>query len=274
MKLPGFTKLPAYLVIVFMLSGTSLLSSAHAAADNPQLPSDPLESVMWQNMAERFFPGKVVIDQRVIVTAPHDAEDQLQVPVQVDATQLENVEEIVAVADLNPIPHILTLYPLRAQPFIGFRIKLEQASPVRVGVRTSDGVWHVNAAFVNAAGGGCTAPALAHGLGNWYETLGQTRAVTRRETTDLTRLSLRMKHPMDTGLAPGIPVFHMSKLEVKSRQGELLANLELFEPVSENPTLTLKPLVQDNVTELLVYARDTEANEFRFSLPVPATVDN
>ena len=210
----------------------------------------------------------------MIVTAPYDAEDQLQVPVQVDATQLDNVVEIVAVADLNPIPHILTLRPLRAQPFIGFRIKLEQASPVRVGVRTSDGVWHVNGTYVNAAGGGCTAPALAHGLDNWYETLGETRAISRRETADLTRLSLRMKHPMDTGLAPGIPVFYMNTLKVKSPQGELLANLEMFEPVSENPTLTIKPLVKDNITELLVYARDTEANEFRFSLPVPATVDN
>ena len=275
MKFPTFAKLPLFLAACTVICGSLLLSTtAHAASDNPELPSDPLNSVMWQNMAQRFFPGEVVIDQRVIVTAPYDAEDQLQVPVQVDATQLENVVEIVAVADLNPIPHILTLHPLRAQPFIGFRIKLEQASPVRVGVKTSDGVWHVNGTYVNAAGGGCTAPALAHGLDNWYETLGETRAISLRETADLTRLSLRMKHPMDTGLAPGIPVFYMNTLEVKSPQGELLANLEMFEPVSENPTLTIKPLVQDNITELLVYARDTEANEFRFSLPVPATVDN
>ena len=274
MKFPTFAGLPLFLAACTVFCGSLLLSMAHAASDNPELPSDPLNSVMWQNMAQRFFPGEVVIDQRVIVTAPYDAEDQLQVPVQVDATQLDNVVEIVAVADLNPIPHILTLRPLRAQPFIGFRIKLEQASPVRVGVRTSDGVWHVNGTYVNAAGGGCTAPALAHGLDNWYETLGETRAISRRETADLTRLSLRMKHPMDTGLAPGIPVFYMNTLKVKSPQGELLANLEMFEPVSENPTLTIKPLVKDNITELLVYARDTEANEFRFSLPVPATVDN
>jgi len=239
------------------------------AADS--LPADPLNSVMWDNMAQRFFPGKVVIDQRVVVSAPHDAEDQMQVPITVDATQLEGVKEIVAVADLNPIPHILTLRPLRAQPFIGFRVKLEQATPIRVGVRTADDVWHVNGVIVNAAGGGCSAPALAHGTNNWYQTLGQTRAITRRETADLARLSLRMRHPMDTGLAPGIPVFYMNEIEVKSSEGTVLANIEMFEPISENPTLTLKPLVNDNVDELLVYARDTEANEFRFSLPVPKT---
>lgn len=261
-------RLVAGVAFVFM----SALNPVYAEAN--ALPEDPLNSVMWENMAQRFFPGKVVIDQRVIVRAPHDAEDQMQVPVTVDATQLDNVVEIVALADLNPIPHVLTLHPVRAQPFIGFRVKLEQASPVRVGVKTSDGVWHVNGVIVNAAGGGCTAPALAHGVSNWYETLGQTRAVTRRETVDLARLSLRMKHPMDTGLAPGIPVFYMNKIEIKSPNGIELAKIEMYEPVSENPTLTIKPLVDDNIQELLVYARDTEANEFNFTLPVPATVDN
>ena len=252
---------------------TGLLFCTLANA-NGELPEDPLNSVMWKNMAERFFPGEVVIDQRVIVQGPLDAEDQMQVPITIDATQLENVEEIVALADLNPIPHILTLRPTRAQPFIGFRVKLEQATPIRVGVRTSDGVWHVNGVYISAAGGGCTAPALAHGTNNWYQTLGQTRAITRRESPISARLSMRMKHPMDTGLAPGIPVFYMNKIEVTSPQGAALADIELFEPISENPTLTLKPLVSDNIEELLVYARDTEANEFRFSLSVPPTVDN
>jgi sulfur-oxidizing protein SoxY len=260
-----------YLGLAAVVSVTASVSQAFATTD---LPDDPLNSVMWENMATRFFPGEVVIDQRVIVSAPHDAEDQMQVPITIDATQLDDVVEVVALADLNPIPHILTLRPTRAQAFIGFRIKLEQASPVRVGVKTSDGIWHVNGVIVNAAGGGCTAPALAHGMSDWYKTLGETRAITLREDSLSTRLSMRMRHPMDTGLAPGIPVFYMSDVEVTSPDGEKLAHIEMFEPVSENPTLTLKPLVDDNIDELLVYARDTEANEFRFSLPVPATADN
>jgi len=263
----NFTQL---LVAAVLVSGGSYA----AGSESRELPDDPLGSVMWENMAQRFFPGEVVFDQRVIVSAPYDAEDQMQVPITVDATALENVEEIVAIADLNPFPHALTLHPVRAQPFIGFRLKLEQASPVRVGVRTSDGVWHVNGVVVNAAGGGCSAPALAHGTDDWFKTLGQTRAVTRRETVDLARLSLRMRHPMDTGLADGIPVFYMNKLQVKAPDGTELANIEMFEPISENPTLTIKPLVDDKVEEVLVYARDTEANEFEFSLDVPATVDN
>lgn len=251
-----------------------LLLSGNVFAMETELPADPLNSVMWENMASRFFPGEVVIDQRVIVHGPLDAENQMQVPITVDATQLDDVVQIVALADLNPIPHILTLHPTRAQPFIGFRVKLEQASPIRVGVQTADGVWHVNGVIVNAAGGGCTAPALAHGLSDWYKTLGQGRGITRRESADLARLSVRLRHPMDTGLAPGIPVFYMNQIEVTSPAGEKLANIEMYEPISENPTLTLKPLITDKIDELLVYARDTEANEFRYTLPVPAAIDN
>jgi len=265
-----FAMLVRQFVSIALLIGSGV---ATASDTSWELPEDPLNSVMWESMAQRFFPGEIVIDQRVVVAGPQVAEDQMQVPITIDATQLDNVEEIVALADLNPIPHIMTLKPLRAQPFIGFRVKLEQASPIRVGVRTSDGVWHVNGILVSAAGGGCTAPALAHGTDDWVQTLGQTRAITRRESLDLARLSLRMKHPMDTGLAPGIPVFYMNKIEVKSPQGVVLANVDLFEPVSENPTLTIKPLVSDGIDELLVYARDTEANEFRFSLPVPKEVN-
>lgn len=245
-----------------------------SAADTRTLPEDPLNSVMWENLADRFFHGEVVIDQRVKVIGPHDAEDQMQVPITVDATALDDVVEIVALADLNPFPHILTLHPTRSQAFIGFRVKLEQATPIRVGVRTGDGVWHVNGIYVTAAGGGCTAPALAHGTEDWYKTLGETRALFRRDTGSTARLSMRMRHPMDTGLAPGIPVFYMNSIEVSSPAGDALARVELFEPVSENPTLTLKPLVEDKIDELLVYARDTEANEFNFSLPVTSTIDN
>ena len=254
------------------LPAALLLSSGLALARD--LPADPLDSVMWENMAQRFFPGEIVIDQRVIVHAPHDAEDQMQVPITIDATQLDDVQEIVAVADLNPIPHILTLRPERAQAFLGFRVKLEQATPIRVGVLTGDGVWHVNAVNVNAAGGGCTAPALAHGIEDWYKTLGQTRAIARRESSSLARLSLRMRHPMDTGLAPGIPVFYMNQMQFTSTDGGQVASLELFEPVSENPTITIKPLIEDGLSELLVYARDTEGNEFEFPLAVPAQSTN
>lgn len=235
-----------------------------------EIPPDPFESVMWKLMVERHFPGgEVVFDSRVKVSAPNSAENQFLVPVTVDATELENVEEIVAVADLNPIAHILTVRPKKALSFVGFRVKLQQATPVHVGVRTSDGVWHMGGAYIDAAGGGCTAPAMAHGMNNWMKSLGKTRAFTRRESPLSARMTIRMQHPMDTGLAAGIPAFFMNKITVRDAAGEELAELDLYEPVSENPTITIKPKVGYAEETLSVLARDTEGNEFGFPLTVP-----
>ncbi len=58
--------------------------------------------------------------------------------------------------------------------------------------------------------------------------------------------------------------------KVKNDAGELVAALELYEPVSENPTLTLKPIVGSGESVLQVSTRDTEGNEFEFPLLVPA----
>jgi len=89
-----------------------------------ELPADPLGSVMWKSIADRFMPeGEIVFDDRVRILAPFSAENQFHVPVTIDATALEGeVTEIIAVADLNPIPLILRAVPEQAQPFLGFRL--------------------------------------------------------------------------------------------------------------------------------------------------------
>jgi len=228
---------------------------------------------MWDSMKQRFFAdGPVVFDERVKVMAPHSAEDQFNVPVTVDASELDDVIDIVAVADLNPIPRILEVKPKQALSFVGFRVKLQQSTPIHVGVKTADGVWHIGGAYVDAAGGGCTAPAMAHGVSNWMQTLGMTRAIGRRDSAGNARMTLKMKHPMDTGLASGIPVFYMSDLQVRDDAGELIADIKLYEPISEDPTLTLKPLLGTAASTLQISARDTEGNEYAFPLAMPAAV--
>lgn len=251
-----------------------LLISAALASAGPglagDLPADPFRSGMWESVAERYFPGeKVVFDQRVKVMAPANAENQFVVPVTVDASALQAVEEIVVVADLNPIQHALTFRPHAAEPFIGLRIKVEQTTPVRAGVRTADGVWHIGAVVVEAAGGGCSAPAAAHSNANWMATLGETRAMAGRDADGFTRLRFRMRHPMDTGLADGIPAFYLSRLEVASSQGTEVATIDSFEPVSENPTFTLKAQLDPDDQGFAVNGRDTEGNVYAFSLPAP-----
>ena len=101
------------------------------------------------------------------------------------------------------------------------------------------------------------------------QTLGQTRAHIGRDQSGTARMTLRMRHPMDTGLAAGIPAFYLNELTVRTEDGEAIADLELFEPVSENPTLTLKPDVGQEAKTLLVSGRDTEGNQYEFPLSLP-----
>ncbi|MES9974746.1 MAG: thiosulfate oxidation carrier complex protein SoxZ, partial [Candidatus Thiodiazotropha sp.] len=65
---------------------------------------------------------------------------------------------------------------------------------------------------------------------------------------DSTRLRMRVMHPMDTGLVPGIPAFYIDHLEFHDAKGEILSRLFLHEPVSENPVLTLDLPRRDSVT--------------------------
>ncbi len=79
-----------------------VLSAASVCALARDLPEDPLQSVMWQAMAERFMPGgDIVFDDRVKVMAPLSAENQFQVPVTIDATALDNVEELLCSEPLD-----------------------------------------------------------------------------------------------------------------------------------------------------------------------------
>lgn len=258
------------------LGAAAAFFAAPLAAEAQALPPDPLKSGMWEAMADSFFPGEVVFDDRVKLSVPAAAEDQFHVPVSIDASALaaEGVEEMALVADLNPIPHVLTFRPGAAEPFLGLRMKVEQTTPIRVGVRTKDGIWRVAAVVVEAAGGGCSAPAAAHGTKDWMSTLGETKVLANRMSDGETRLALRMRHPMDTGLANGIPVFHLSELNFSLASGEPLAELEISEPVSEDPTFNLRARLPQGAQAVEVKGRDTEGNRFAFAIPTPEEAVN
>jgi sulfur-oxidizing protein SoxY len=204
-----------------------------------QPPADPLASPMWQEMHQRLLNGApVVFDDRVVVQAPAVAEDSLNLPLWIDASALGEVERLLVFAELNPIPKVLDMQPLKALPRIGLRIKVQQATPVRAAALTSDGTWHLGGLLVDAAGGGCTAPSLGSGSSDWADRLGE---VTARlwSRQDHNRLRASIIHPMDTGLVAGIPAFYLEHLEIRDGSGELLSRLSLFEPIAENPVLTL-----------------------------------
>lgn len=245
-------------LITIALVATLQLSNSYAATP------DPLNSPSWNLMKQTYIDSENwEFDDRVIVTVPDFAEDPMQVPVQIDASSIQNVEKIVAFADLNPIQHILDYEPgQKLKPALSVRIKVQQATPVRAAVKTKDGKWHVGSAWLDATGGGCTAPSLGNGNPYWEDHLGeiQSRAFTPTDSGSQ-RYKFRVIHPMDTGLASNIPEFFIEKMFVKDANGEILGQLSLSQPVSENPVITLD--VKNAGDNIVLWMRDNNGNEFQ-----------
>jgi sulfur-oxidizing protein SoxY len=229
---------------------------------------DPLNSPVWPSIQSKYFSdGPVVFDDRVKVSVPSIVENQAQVPVTADARGLAGVKRLVVVADLNPIQQVLVLSPRKAAPYVAFRMKVEQGTPVRAAAQTEDGVWHVGGAYLTAAGGGCTAPALARGEASWSVTLGETHGRVWRNGDGSARLRMRVRHPMDTGLDRKNPAYFIERLDMRAGSGDPLATLEMFEPMSEDPTVTLMPLLAPGDASVETEGRDNNGGIYRSTIP-------
>lgn len=225
-------------------------------------PAEPtVDRGRWADMQRQFYrDGEVVFDDRVRIDVPASAEDAMNVPVAVDARALagEAIERIVVVADYNPILKVLEFEPTAVSPYIAFRMKVQQTTPVRAGVRLRDGRWLVGTAVVVSQGGGCTAPSTGRSVAGWERTLNSVSA-RQFSAADSNRLRFSVLHPMDTGLAPGVPAFFLDELSVRNADGQVVARIWPAEPVSENPVFTLELGGRQRVTQ--IEGRDNNGNK-------------
>ena len=247
------------LIIKIFLMGCLWIPSFLASAE--VVPEDPLQSVMWEFVYKTHLQTHPVqFDPQVEVITPERAENSMQFPVSVEWTGEEKVVKMVLLADLNPIIKVMTYFPHEARPSFAARIKIQQGSPIRGAVLTVDGVWHVNGRYVDASGGGCTAPSVAKSLVAWENHYGELRAAVWPGQSDYDRLRFMVMHPMDTGLADGIPRFIIEHVDVRDATDDrLLAKMELHEPVSENPFISLDLKHAQNGYKL--YLRDDSGTQ-------------
>lgn len=229
-----------------LLMGLCAMAGATPHAAQDPTGGDPLGSMQWPDLRKKHIgDAPFEFTDKIVVRAPAFAEDALNVPLQIDARALQKdagaIARMVVIADRNPIREVLTFEPLQSLAVLAFRIRLEQASPIRCLVQTADGRWHVNGVTVQAAGGGCTVPGVTRADGSWSETLNQVQARFFSNIANATRrLRLQVMHPMDTGLVAGIPAFYLEHLELRDSGEQAWWRLQLHEPISENPLLTLE----------------------------------
>ena len=223
---------------------------AARAATPAATEGDPLGSPQWPGLRREYTQDAPLrFTDAVQVRTPAFADDALNVPLQIDARALQavggGITRMVVIADRNPIREVLAFEPLQALPLLAFRIRLEQASPVRCLVQTRDGHWHVGAALVQAAGGGCTVPGVTRADGSWSTTLNQVHARFFSNLAEGTRrLRVQIMHPMDTGLVAGVPALYIEQLELQDAAQQPWWRMQLHEPVSENPLLTVEMPLQ------------------------------
>lgn len=227
---------------------------------------DPVPSVMWDFYHKQMLgDAPFVFDERVKLLAPPFAEDSRQVPLEIDARAFKGeVVKILAWAELNPLPKIVDFQPLdRVLPWLSIRIRIEQATPLRAAVLTHDGLWHVGSTLIDAAGGGCTAPSVVRTQAGWEDHIGEVLG-GRYPRGEFSRVRLQVAHPMDNGMVSGIPEFFINHAELRDQNDQVLARLELFPAVSENPNLSFD-IEGTGQTRLLL--RDNSGNQFDAAIP-------
>jgi sulfur-oxidizing protein SoxY len=246
-------------------------TSPRPAEPAPAYPQDPLGSPLWALHAETLFgQAPVRFDPRVTLAMPDLAENQHCFPVALDARGVGPVRRMVIFADLNPIAVAVDYRPLAAAPYLATRIKLDQRTPVRGAVLGADGTWLVSGGWVDAAGGGCSAPPVSRVRGDWAQHLGEMRGgawAVRADGTARTRILIR--HPMDTGFVAGIPAYNIERLQITSASGKALGEMDIWGSVSEDPAFTLMPQAAAGET-LAIAARDSNGRDYRASLTVGA----
>uniref|UniRef100_UPI0035CA7743 quinoprotein dehydrogenase-associated SoxYZ-like carrier n=1 Tax=uncultured Sphingomonas sp. TaxID=158754 RepID=UPI0035CA7743 len=240
-------------VLVFLAMG--------ALPAQAKLPDDPLASPMWQGLGHTLFgEAPVRFDDRVRVTFPAIAENQSSFPVTVDARGIKGVKRILLFADLNPIPLAVDYTPERAQAFLGTRIKLDQRTPVRGAVQLEDGSWLVSGGWIDAAGGGCSAPPASRVKGDWAEHLGEVRGIALH-AADGTHVRLAFRHPMDTGFVANIPTYNLDAVALTGAGGKSYGTMRIEASVAEDPTITV---IVDTAPGETIVLRGSDSNGIRY----------
>ncbi|MDN6320999.1 MAG: quinoprotein dehydrogenase-associated SoxYZ-like carrier [Marinobacter sp.] len=203
------------------------------------LPVDPLGSPLWEYNIERYLGEgvEVVVDNRVGLSVPGFAEDSTQVPLAVNLSEFPHeVAKVVTWVDMNPVPLLFNADSSDGGlSLISLNFRVQQASSVRAAVLDEQGVWHIDSGFVEAAGGGCTAPREVISSSDWENEFG-TLKTGLYSSDGNTRIKASLLHPMDSGMVGNVPAFYVGKVEVRQKGSKaLLLSMTLAESAAENP---------------------------------------
>lgn len=233
-----------------------------------ELPADPLKAPLWEYNIKRYLgqDAEVVVDDRVGLSTPDFAEDSAQVPLTVNLSEFPGeVQKVVAWVDMNPVPMLFTADNHDAGlALVSLNFRVEQASSVRAAVLDESGTWYIDSSYVDAAGGGCTAPREVTSNSDWEAEFGTLR--TGLFSGDgKTRVKANLLHPMDSGMVGNVPAFFVRDVELRQEEtGSVLLTMQLAQSAAENPMFVFE--LEDGSDDLSIWMKDN--NGYRFESPV------
>lgn len=232
---------------------------------------DPYHSELWPDLKEAYLgDGEVIFDRSMRVILPKRVEEAHNVPVAIKLSGDRSlIEEIVVIAEHNPIQEVLRLRPHRAVESLALNIRLEKTTPVRAAVRKTDGIWYVaTTSAVLMSGGGCTSP----NDGATASNIGQIALKKFERVGGASRLRIKINHPMDTGFAEHedgspIPAYYIDSVMISDDTGPV-AEMQTSAALASDPTITLD--LPDTHQSLRISASDSEGSAFEYFDEPPA----
>lgn len=233
---------------------------------------DPYHSELWPDLKAAYLgDDPVVYDRGIRVILPRRVEEPHSVPMAVKFGDAgDDIQEIVVIAEKNPIQQVMRLRPHRPIESLSLNIRLEESTPVRVAVSRGDGLWYVGStSTVLMSSGGCSTPNDGAVAGE----VGAIALKTFERVGGASRVKIKINHPMETGFASledgtPIPAYYIDSVMISDESGPL-AELQTSAAMASDPTITLD--LPGAAQSLRIDATDSEGEVFEYFDAAPSS---
>ena len=240
-------------------------------------------SESWPSIRDELYGARVIHDgsKEITLTAPDRPEDQMKVPVGIEASFKDGrtVKSVTILVDENPTPvaAAFRFKQPRTKVALGANFRFDAVTGVRAVVEASDGELYMAERTVRFTGGqsACSAPPngsveeIAARMGNTQLAAVGPRAITSNATQ---RVKVEISHPNHTGMVKDqisllyIPLLLMDKVVVE-QSGKPVVEIEGSMSLSQDPSFEFDYLT-DGADELTVTASDTNGGKWSHTLPL------